>query len=72
MRRRDFIASLATIAAVWPFAARAQPTPVVGLLSGARPESFTPSAPLGAALRDGLTELGFVEGKNFVFEYGER
>jgi putative ABC transport system substrate-binding protein len=27
-----------------------------------------PSAPLGAALRDGLTELDFLEGKNFVFE----
>jgi putative tryptophan/tyrosine transport system substrate-binding protein len=69
MRRRDFIAGLATIAAAWPLAARGQqPMPVVGFLSGARPESLTPSAPLGAALRDGLTELGFVEGKNFVFE----
>ena len=69
MRRRDFIAGLATGTAAWPLATGAQqPMPVVGFLSGARLEYLTPSAPLGAALPDGLTELGFVEGKNFVFE----
>ena len=69
MRRRDFITVLGTTAAAWPLGARAQQRlPVVGFLSGAQPELFTPSSPFGVAFRDGLTQVGSAEGKNFKFE----
>jgi putative tryptophan/tyrosine transport system substrate-binding protein len=64
MRRREFIAGLG-IAAAMPLAARAQqpPVQVVGYLTGG--ESSRPSA----AFRKGLSEMGFVEGKNVAIEY---
>ena len=63
--RRGFISLLAG-AAVWPRAARAQqPAAVVGFLSGALPESF---APVLVAVRQGLQEAGFVEGRNATIE----
>ena len=66
MRRREFIAGLGG-AAAWPLVARAQqPMPVIGILSGGSPENF---APFQAPLREGLAEVGFVEGKNLAFEY---
>src|SRR5215217_162992 len=67
MRRREFIAALGS-AAAWPLAARAQPTGKVhriGFLRvGAPPPSFI--VPFQMALKD----LGYVEGKNYTFEYG--
>jgi putative ABC transport system substrate-binding protein len=67
MRRREFIAGLGSAAAL-PFAARAQqPTmPVVGLLHITTPDG-DPS--LVAAVRTGLGEAGFFEGKNLEIEY---
>jgi putative ABC transport system substrate-binding protein len=71
MRRREFstlLGGAATASTVGPFAARAQQnaTPVVGYLS-----SGTPSlgAPYEAALRQGLSEIGYVEGQNLAIEY---
>jgi putative ABC transport system substrate-binding protein len=67
MRRRKFIALLGGAAATWPLAARAQQKlPVVGLLSSGALESD--SARLDA-FRQGLSEVGFVEGRNVAFEY---
>ena len=68
MRRREFIAGL-TGATAWPCLARAQQsrTPVVGLLSGVSFEG--PYAVPVAAIRRGLEEAGFVEGRNLGFEY---
>ena len=64
MRRREFIRALGG-AAAWPLAARAQPSPmpVVGILSGTNSE-----ARLIGAIRQGLQEAGYVEGRNVVFE----
>jgi putative tryptophan/tyrosine transport system substrate-binding protein len=67
MRRREFMAALGG-AAAWPLVARGQqpPMPMIGILSGGSPENF---APFQAPLREGLAEVGFVEGKNLAFEY---
>jgi putative tryptophan/tyrosine transport system substrate-binding protein len=66
MRRRSFLAGMAGAAAI-PLATRAQQsTPVVGWLN---PRSSTTDGHLVAALRRGLNEAGFVEGRNVAFEY---
>lgn len=67
MRRREFIAGLSS-AAAWPFAARAQqsPLPVIGFVSSLSPDG---QAPLTRGYLQGLGETGFVEGRNVTIEY---
>jgi putative ABC transport system substrate-binding protein len=66
MRRREFITLVSAAAAMWPFAARArQPTtPVIGFLS---PGSSSVSYFLDG-LREGLSELGYIDGQNIRIE----
>jgi putative ABC transport system substrate-binding protein len=67
MRRREFITVLGG-AAAWPFAARAQQStmPVIGFMSTRAPED---SAHLVSAFRQGLAEIGFVEGQNVKIDF---
>jgi putative tryptophan/tyrosine transport system substrate-binding protein len=68
MRRRTFIAGLASAAAAWPVTARAQQPamPVIGWLNSGTPRTF---AKFLRAFQQGLREQGFVEGRNVTIEY---
>ena len=68
MRRRDFINVLSGTVAAWPLAASAQQPamPVVGYLSSGTSVGF---APFLGAFRQGLSETGYVEGRNVAFQY---
>src|SRR5580693_4232039 len=68
MRRRDFIALLSWVVAEWPLAVRAQQSnlPVIGYLSGGE---AIEGVPLTLAFKEGLGELGLVEGRNVAIEY---
>src|SRR5262245_43989527 len=66
-RRREFIVTLGG-AAAWPLAARAQQPalPVIGYLNFGSPEVDTLRL---TGLRRGLSQTGYVEGRNLVIEY---
>jgi hypothetical protein len=67
MHRREFISLLGGVTVMWPLAARAQQPamPVVGFL---RNTIAAPFAHLVAELGKGLSEEGFVEGRNVIIE----
>jgi putative tryptophan/tyrosine transport system substrate-binding protein len=68
MRRRDFIKGIAGSATVRPLTARAQQPamPVIGCLNNSSPDAY---APFVAAFRQGLSETGYVEGRNVAMEF---
>src|SRR6185436_14284176 len=67
-KRRDFITLLGGVTAAWPLAAHAQQGKLwrIGML-----ETISPvlNAANLAAFRNGLRQLGYVEGQNYVIEF---
>ena len=62
--RRQFISLLGGAAAAWPMAARGQQArlPRVGIID---------NSPLWNAFRQGMRDLGYIEGRNIAYEYRE-
>ena len=68
MRRREFLRVISGGVAAWPLAAQSQQpsTPVVGLLAAPAAASY---GYIIDAVRRGLKETGYIEGKNVAIEY---
>jgi putative ABC transport system substrate-binding protein len=67
MRRRELMLLLAgSMTAARDLRAREKAMPVIGYLSSASPST---TAPFVAALRQGLSETGYIEGQNVAIEY---
>jgi ABC-type uncharacterized transport system substrate-binding protein len=68
VRRRKFLGLAGGLAVTWPVALRAQQpaSPVVGFLSGRSPAT---DSHLVVAFRQGLSEAGYVEGRDVTIKY---
>src|SRR6185369_3852536 len=66
MRRRAFIAMVGATGAVWPALVRAAPSVTVGFMSSRSPDE---SAGVIAAFREGLRQMGFVDGQNVALAF---
>lgn len=67
IRRRKFIALIGGVAATWPLAARGQQAmPVVGYLHPSAPDE---RGHLVEMFRKGLSETGYIDGRNVSVEY---
>ncbi len=69
VRRREFVACFGTALFAWPLVARAQPPVKIARLGYLGFGTPAGSAGRVEALRAGLREVGYVEGKNLVIEF---
>jgi putative tryptophan/tyrosine transport system substrate-binding protein len=71
MKRREFIALLGGAAVAWPIAARAQQAEHVRRIGVLMPfaEGDPETQPRVTALRQGLAQLGWNEGRNLLIEH---
>src|SRR5213593_4219286 len=69
MRRRELIELAGTALFAWPLIARAQPPAKSARLGFLGFGTLAAAAPRVEALRAGLRDLGYVEGKNLVIEF---
>ena len=68
MRRREFITLLSGAAVGWPVAANAQQAAKIARI-GWLGQNLAPNPQAREAFRQGLRDLGYVEGRNLVIEY---
>jgi putative tryptophan/tyrosine transport system substrate-binding protein len=68
MRRREFITLLGAAVAAWPLAARAQQAVSISRIGILWPGASLPAPPRMESFRQGLRELGYVDGQNVVIE----
>jgi ABC-type uncharacterized transport system substrate-binding protein len=69
MRRREFMTFLGGAAVAWPLAARAQQAGKIYRIGILEPIPAAQNAANLDALRNGLRELGYIEGRNLIIEY---
>jgi putative ABC transport system substrate-binding protein len=67
LKRRELITLLGGAAAAWPVAARAQPSKVARI--GALYIGLADAESFKKEFREGLRDLGYVEGQNIAFEF---
>jgi putative ABC transport system substrate-binding protein len=68
MKRREFITLLSGVAASWPLVAQAQ-RPAVRTIAWLSPMSLDTDNANMTAFRQGLSETGYIDGKNVTIEY---
>jgi putative tryptophan/tyrosine transport system substrate-binding protein len=66
MRRRDFIKGIFGSATAWPLAARAQQATTLGFLHAGTADGYAREV---VAFKQGLREVGYLEGQNIAIEY---
>jgi putative ABC transport system substrate-binding protein len=69
MRRREFTTLVGSTVIAWPFTARAQQVPnlpTIGFLNSASPDDWAPNI---AAFRQGLSDAGYMEGRNVALGF---